>query len=65
MDPLLWFFLIRRVTPSEKTRLQQLFSGLPPGDRRPSTPLREMQQFLGGSHVDESLLWMQRLPETA
>lgn len=34
----------------------------------PTTLLREMQQLLGTSHMDESLLrelWIQRLPETA
>lgn len=60
--------VIKRVTPSEKTRLQQLFSDLQLGDKRPTTLLREMKQLLGTSQMDESLLrelWIQRLPETA
>ncbi|CAI2738545.1 unnamed protein product [Dicrocoelium dendriticum] len=52
--------------PSEKVRLQQLFRDLQLGDKLPSTLLREMQQLLGSSTMDETLLrelWLQRLPE--
>ncbi|CAH8625957.1 unnamed protein product [Dicrocoelium dendriticum] len=57
---------IKRVMPSEKVRLQQLFRDLQLGDKLPSTLLREMQQLLGSSTMDETLLrelWLQRLPE--
>ncbi|CAH8564643.1 unnamed protein product [Dicrocoelium dendriticum] len=57
---------IKRVMPSEKVRLQQLFRDLKLGDKLPSTLLREMQQLLGSSTMDETLLrelWLQRLPE--
>ncbi|CAH8490858.1 unnamed protein product [Dicrocoelium dendriticum] len=57
--------IIQRITPSDKVRLQQLFSDLQLGDRMPSALLREMQQLIGTSNMDVGILrelWMQRLP---
>ncbi|CAH8508914.1 unnamed protein product [Dicrocoelium dendriticum] len=59
--------IIQRITPSDKVRLQQLFRDLQLGDRMPSALLRQMQQLLGTSSMDEGILremWMQRLPES-
>lgn len=59
--------LIRRVTPSEPQRLQQLLREADLGDRTPSQLLRHMQQLLGSTAVGlDSLLlreiFLQRLP---
>ncbi|CAN7993850.1 unnamed protein product, partial [Ixodes hexagonus] len=59
--------LIRRVTPSEPQRLQQLLREADLGDRTPSQLLRQMQQLLGStaSGLDSLLLreiFLQRLP---
>ncbi|CAH8498375.1 unnamed protein product, partial [Dicrocoelium dendriticum] len=57
--------IIQRITPSDKVRLQQLFSDLQLGDRRPSALLREMQQLIGTSNIGVGILlelWMERLP---
>ncbi|CAH8497729.1 unnamed protein product [Dicrocoelium dendriticum] len=59
--------IIQRITPYDKVRLQQLFRDLQLGDRMPSALLRQMQQLLGTSSMDEGILhemWMQRLPES-
>ncbi|KAG0424443.1 hypothetical protein HPB47_028380 [Ixodes persulcatus] len=59
--------LIRRVTPSEPQRFQQLLSETELGDRTPSQLLRPMQQLLGTRTTDiDSImlreLFLQRLP---
>jgi len=57
--------LIKRLSLSETTKLNQLLSDLNLGDRKPSQLLREMRE-LGGDKVSEELLrslWLQRLPE--
>lgn len=59
--------LVRRVTPSEPQRLQQLLRGTDLGDRTPSQLLRHMQQLLGETTtaLDGSLLrelFLQKLP---
>ncbi|CAH8465108.1 unnamed protein product [Dicrocoelium dendriticum] len=58
--------VIKRVTPSVKSRLHKLFTGLQLGSSKPSALLLEMRGLLQGLHMDESLLrelWLQRLPE--
>lgn len=58
--------VIKRVTPSDKTRLHKLFTGLQLGSSKPSALLLEMRGLLQGSCMDESLLrelWLQRLPD--
>ncbi|KAH6927826.1 hypothetical protein HPB50_008966 [Hyalomma asiaticum] len=59
--------LVRRVTPSEPQRLQQLLRGTELGDRTPSQLLRHMQQLLGetSTTIDGVLLrelFLQKLP---
>ncbi|CAN7945714.1 unnamed protein product, partial [Ixodes pacificus] len=59
--------LIRRVTPSEPQRFQQLLRETELGDRTPSQLLRQMQQLLGTRTTDlDSImlreLFLQRLP---
>ena len=57
--------VLKAVTPSEKSRLEQLFRGLPAGNRKPSLVLSEMRQLLGSTKMDENMLrelWMQRIP---
>lgn len=60
--------LIRRLTPSEPERLQQLLRETELGDRRPSQLLRHMQQLAGcTASLDSRLvqeLFLQRLPAT-
>lgn len=58
--------IIRRVTPSEPERLQELLREAELGDRRPSQLLRRMQQLTGSTaSVDRRLvrkLFLRRLP---
>lgn len=59
--------LVRRITPSEPQRLQQLLRGTELGDRTPSQLLRHMQQLLGetSTTIDGVLLrelFLQKLP---
>ncbi|XP_077485401.1 uncharacterized protein LOC144095600 [Amblyomma americanum] len=58
--------LIRRVTPTEPERLQQLLREAELGDRRPSHLLRHMQQLAGGTTASDGRLvrelFLQRLP---
>ncbi|CAH8534148.1 unnamed protein product [Dicrocoelium dendriticum] len=58
--------IIQRIMPSDKFRLQQLFSDLQLRDRMPSALLREMQQLIGMSNIDVRILrelWMQSPPK--
>ncbi|XP_075526581.1 uncharacterized protein LOC142558317 [Dermacentor variabilis] len=58
--------LIRRVTPTELERLQQLLREAELGDRRPSQLLRHMQQLAGDATASDGRLvrelFLQRLP---
>lgn len=61
--------VIRRVTPSEPQRLQQLLRGTELGDRTPSQLLRHMQQLLGETTTTEDgallrELFLQKLPSS-
>ncbi|XP_075556504.1 uncharacterized protein LOC142588546 [Dermacentor variabilis] len=59
--------LIRRVTPTEPGRLQQLLREAELGDRRPSRLLRYMQQLAGDATASDGRLvrelFLQRLPK--
>ena len=57
--------LIKRLRPTERTRMQQLFYGIQLGNRSAVSLLSDMLQLLGGSTLDEGILremWLQRLP---
>ncbi|KAA3675094.1 heat shock 70kDa protein 1/2/6/8 [Paragonimus westermani] len=48
--------VIKRTTPSDRSRLQQLFRDLQLSDKRPSDLLLQMQRLLGPPSMDEALL---------
>lgn len=57
--------LIERVGVSEKRNLDELFSNLKLGDKKPTQLLRHMQQLLNGRKMDEEIfrqLWIKHLP---
>eukprot|EP00117_Sycon_ciliatum_P035864 scpid16937/ scgid27099/ len=60
--------LIARTQMSEQKRLRRLLTEEELGDRTPSHLLRRMQQLIGSSQLDESILrelFLQRLPSNA
>ncbi|XP_064468638.1 uncharacterized protein LOC135381844 [Ornithodoros turicata] len=57
--------VVERTSPSDRQRLQELVLNEPPGDRKPSQVLRQMQHLIGRSTFDPKLLrelFLSRLP---
>ena len=60
--------LVKRTSASEQQRLHQLLNAEQLGDRKPTQLLRQMQQLLGESQLESSImtqLFLQRLPTNA
>ena len=60
--------LVKRTSASEQQRLHQLLNAEQLGDRKPTQLLRRVQQLLGESQLESSImtqLFLQRLPTNA